>query len=44
MTEKNIKALALTDANYAIASCEYYARRLALEKRLIELKASPFQG
>lgn len=29
---------------YASLSCEYYARRLALEKRLIELKSSPFQG
>lgn len=29
---------------YASLSCEYYARQLALKKRLIELETSPFQG
>lgn len=32
MTEKNIKALALTDANYAIASCDVSASKEELKE------------
>lgn len=50
MTEKNIKALALTDANYAIASCDAFASKEELLEAVrhlerlynLELKAYNF--